>query len=194
MTEQVTTMLDRAIADKRLLNHPFYQAWSMGTLSKEKLALYAEEYGAFISLLPMGWATVGDTETVEEEKEHMELWERFAEALNTKVTRPKLAETKVLMQKGTDLFSKKITALGALYAFEVQQPETAASKLDGLKKFYDLGPKAEKYFEEHTHNQHESIKLEKMISSLAPADQNEAVHAAGIMSGLLWDALTGIYA
>jgi len=194
MSQEVRATLDNMITGKRLLSHPFYQAWSMGTLPKEKLKVYAEEYGAFISLLPMGWATVGDMETVEEEQEHMELWERFAEALDTKVTEPKLAETKTLMQKGKELFADKTTALGALYAFEVQQPETATSKLDGLKKFYDLDPKSEKYFEEHTRNHHESEKLAKWIAELSTEEQAKAAEATGIMSGLLYDALTGIYA
>ena len=32
-----------------LLKHPFYQAWSAGTLPVEALKVYASEYGAFIN-------------------------------------------------------------------------------------------------------------------------------------------------
>ena len=36
--------LDALIAKHNLLQHPFYQAWTAGTLSKQALALYAQQY------------------------------------------------------------------------------------------------------------------------------------------------------
>jgi len=36
--------IDAAIAEKNLLNHPFYQDWQAGKLSRESLQLYAAQY------------------------------------------------------------------------------------------------------------------------------------------------------
>ena len=44
--------LDAVVAKYDLLGHPFYQAWSAGTLPKEALASYAAEYGAFVQTVP----------------------------------------------------------------------------------------------------------------------------------------------
>ena len=37
--------LDRDVLARNLLEHPFYRAWSAGTLPAEALAAYAREYG-----------------------------------------------------------------------------------------------------------------------------------------------------
>jgi pyrroloquinoline quinone (PQQ) biosynthesis protein C len=36
--------LDAAIAERNLLNHPFYKDWQAGKLSRESLQLYAAQY------------------------------------------------------------------------------------------------------------------------------------------------------
>ena len=77
--------LDRDVLSKNLLEHPFYRAWSAGTLPAETLAAYAREYGAFVATLDRGWMTLSDAETAEEEREHARLWDAFAAALGTEV-------------------------------------------------------------------------------------------------------------
>ncbi|MBW8009682.1 MAG: hypothetical protein FVQ83_00385 [Chloroflexi bacterium] len=176
-----------------LLDHPFYQAWNDGSLPLEGLKTYAEEYGAFITAIPQGWETLNDLETVEEEKEHAELWKVFADGLETQVGSANLKQTKALVEEAGKLFAQPPTAMGALYAFEVQQPETAQSKLAGLREFYDLPEACEKYFIEHTNNQHEAQKLLNKIDTLDEISQFEAEKAALQMSKLLWDALSGIH-
>ncbi|MER3558451.1 MAG: pyrroloquinoline quinone biosynthesis protein PqqC, partial [Armatimonadota bacterium] len=52
---ELQTRLNEIVAKWNLLNHPFYQAWSAGTLPVESLRAYAQEYGAFIRELPLGW-------------------------------------------------------------------------------------------------------------------------------------------
>src|SRR3990172_11441771 len=86
--QRMTTQqqLDSILEKWDLLKHPFYQAWSAGTLPVDALKVYAAEYGAFINILANGWETLDDPETAQEEKEHAELWESFAEALETKVS------------------------------------------------------------------------------------------------------------
>ena len=186
-------VLDSKIANYNLLNHPFYQAWSAGELPVNALQCYAREYGAFISTLPKGWETLNDPETVEEETEHIDMWADFADGLNTEVSEAQIPQVKTLLETADELFSDGNTALGALYAFEAQQPATAKSKLAGLKDFYQLPDKVEPYFETHSHNEHEAEKLLARIGELSSNSQETVVHACEQMSSALWDALTGIH-
>ena len=185
--------LNARIENWKLLKHPFYQAWEAGELPLPALQSYAEEYGAFISLMPSGWETLDDAATVEEEQEHIELWQDFAQDIGTKIKDAKLPAIVTLAAKTEKLFADNVTAMGALYAFEVQQPETASSKLEGLREFYNVTEKAEKYFIEHSKNHHESEKLLSLIEALSDEDQTIALSACEEMSQSLWDALTDIY-
>ena len=185
--------LDSKIADYNLLNHPFYQAWSAGELPVEALQSYAREYGAFISTIPKGWETLSDTEIAEEETEHIDLWADFAAGLDTAVTEAHIPQVKALMETADELFSEPTTALGALYAFEAQQPATAQSKLEGLKAFYQLPESVEPYFLTHSHNEHEAEKLLEHIDALPSDSHTAVVQACERMSVALWGALTGIH-
>ena len=185
--------LDSKIADHNLLNHPFYQAWSAGELSLDTLRSYAREYGTFISTIPRGWEAVDDAEIAAEETEHIDLWADFATGLNTTVSEAQIPQVKSLVETANELFSERATALGALYAFEAQQPATAASKLAGLKAFYQLPETAEPYFETHAHNEHEAEILLEQIAKLPSESQALVVEACEQMSIALWNALTGIH-
>jgi len=44
--------LDALIEKHHLLKHPFYQAWTQGKLSKDSLALYAEQYYQHVRTFP----------------------------------------------------------------------------------------------------------------------------------------------
>lgn len=185
--------LDSKIADYNLLNHSFYQAWSAGELPVEALRAYAREYGAFISTIPAGWETLNDAEIAEEETEHIDLWADFAAGLDTTVTEAQIPQVKTLMDTAHELFSERTTALGALYAFEAQQPATSQSKLAGLKEFYQLPKSVEPYFEIHSHNEHETEKLLECINALPSDSHATVVQACEKMSTALWNALTGIH-
>ncbi len=187
------SVLDRIIESKNLLDNPFYRAWSAGELSLSALRTYAEEYGAFIALLPDGWLAQNDPENAQEEQEHLQLWGDFARALDTQVGGLTLPETRGLVATAKSLFTESPTAIGALYAFEVQQPSTAKTKLDGLKAFYKLPKPAYAYFVAHQQNEDEAEKLFDRMSELESREQALAVQACARMSSALWDALTAIY-
>lgn len=189
----IKQQLDAKIATYNLLEHPFYQAWSAGELPVASLQHYAREYGAFISTLPKGWETLNDAETAEEETEHIDMWADFAEGLDTAVSEAQIPQVKTLLQTADELFAEPAMALGALYAFEAQQPATAQSKLAGLKQFYQLPETVEPYFETHSHNEHEAEKLLAQIGALSSDAQATVVQACEQMSGALWHALTGIH-
>ncbi|MEX2161657.1 MAG: iron-containing redox enzyme family protein [Anaerolineales bacterium] len=185
--------LDRRIWPYTLLRHPFYQAWESGQLPVAALQDYAREYGAFISNLPAGWETLQDTETASEEREHIDLWAAFAAGLQTAIGEAQLPAVRRLVGDSRALFAKSHTALGALYAFEVQQPATAKTKLAGLRQHYSLPASVEPYFEVHSVNEHEAAKLLAAMAGLSSEHQSEALAACEQMSASLWDALTDIY-
>jgi pyrroloquinoline quinone (PQQ) biosynthesis protein C len=105
---------------------------------------------------------------------------------------PEIAQTVELAAAARELFASPASALGAMYAFEVQQPETAKSKLQGLKVWYQVPADAEKYFEAHSANWHESEKLLNQINALSAEEQKQALAACARMSEALWNGLTGI--
>ena len=185
--------LDKTIKNWNLLNHPFYLAWSAGQLPQDALRTYAHEYGAFIALVPDGWQTLNELEIAQEEKQHLELWEDFAQGLGTHVGEAHLPQVKNLVGTARTLWECPVTALGALYAFEAQQPATSQSKLEGLRAFYQLPNEVEPYFEIHSHNEHESEKLLGLMQQLSPEEQTSALQACEKMCDALWSALSGIY-
>ena len=88
--------IDRQIAAKHLLTHPFYLAWTRGELSRAALADYARQYyhhvAAFPTYLSAVHARCDDQPTrkqlldnlIDEEAgspNHPELWLQFAEGL-----------------------------------------------------------------------------------------------------------------
>jgi pyrroloquinoline-quinone synthase len=183
-----------AIAKYDLLQHPFYRAWSAGTLPEAALATYAREYGAFIAILDEGWLSLGEHESAAVERKHVELWNDFARGLGTKVAAPTTPAVRALVDEARKSFASPASAAGALYAFEAQQPATAKSKLEGLDTHYaTLSSDVRPYFEAHAGESGEDVMLETKIASMSAADQTEALAACTRMSKALWDALTDIH-
>jgi len=189
----IKTQLDRILETWDLLKHPFYQAWRAGDLPVEALRLYAREYGGFINILPQGWETLFDTSTAQEEREHAALWADFTAAIGGVGGEPSLVETEKLARDAAQLFATPVSALGALYAFEAQQPATAKSKLEGLRSHYQVPKAAARYFELHSANWEESTKILVQIEGLPLALQEKVLLACKQMAESLWAALTGIY-
>src|SRR5205085_11272880 len=106
-----------------------------------------------------------------EEREHASLWTDFAGGLNA--PRPagrRLPEIEELVSLALVLFSSRPQALGALYAFEQQQPATAQSKLDGLRRHYSLPASAEVYFDVHKSDEEEPQWLAEQLETLSSQD------------------------
>lgn len=190
----VTKSLEASTTRWNLLEHPFYQAWNAGTLPQDDLKTYAQEYGVFIKAISEGWRTLGDEEHADEELEHAELWRKFARTLDTDVTGenevPSMAH---LVSRSQALFGEKSTAIGALFAFEAQQPRTSATKLVGLRQHFDLGPDAEEYFTTHADDYHEAEDLQEAWAALDENGKARASAACEEMCRCLWDALSGVY-
>jgi len=175
-----------------LLQHPFYLAWNEGKLTKEQMAVYAAEYGSFIQLISEGWQAAGEQAIAKEEEEHYLLWKNFAGSLETKNMGSTISQVNELVNSVGNSFGSYASALGALYAFEAQQPATASSKLEGLRKHYGSWHADETYFTIHQADFEEPALLEEKINSLSKEDKLVAALACEETCSLLWNALTGI--
>ena len=188
-----------------VLEHPFYQRWSAGELSRDELAYYAGEYRHAVVALADALEGAADgaepaikaqlTEHAAEEKGHVDLWDDFARALDADVDRAPRAETErcvAAWTAGTDT----LEGLVAAYTIESGQPEIAKTKLDGLLEryaFVDEGPATE-YFALHSDRDHEHAAQSRELieQRLGGADGDRLLAVAeGVLKGN-WELLDGV--
>jgi pyrroloquinoline-quinone synthase len=186
--------LDAIVRQFDLNEHPFYQEWRAGTLPIGRLAEYADEWAPFIAAVDRGWERIGYPEYAAEEREHDVLWTRFRGALGatSEMSRP---QSRTLLAVGENAFASAPEALGALYSFEVQQPKTASSKLDGLREHYagTVDAEAQQYFVEHAVETDEPAMLAARIEALSDGEFARAKTACALFSAAAWGALDGVY-
>jgi pyrroloquinoline-quinone synthase len=168
----------------------------MGSLPVDALKAYASEYGAFIATISQGWQAASEEEIARVEQGHSCVWEQtFAASLNTSVAAPQVKEVADLVALAGEMFSEYATALGALYAFEAQQPFTAQSKLKGLGEHYtQLPERCADYFRMHAADYDEPALLSAKIDALTLDERQRALDACERMSRALYQALSGIHA
>jgi pyrroloquinoline-quinone synthase len=194
--------LDVIVARYDLNEHPFYQAWRAGTLRPATLGVYASEYAPFIGAVEQGWRTLGDGEHAAEERGHAALWERFRDALGASGAGScdevgpgaSPSTTRALADAARRAFAEPVSAVGALYAFEAQQPSTARSKLDGLREHYALPEAATAYFREHADDYGERDRLRHEYDALSADGAARARLSCEEMCRAMWAALDGILA
>lgn len=186
--------LNRIVEMFDLNSHPFYTAWSNGTLPVEKLQRYAAEYAEFIGIIPDGWSQVGESDHAEEERFHHTLWNRFTESLKV-CNEPPLTQTKTLVSTARNLFSSHPESIGALYAFESQQPQTARAKLDGLEVHYHnlVDDSSREYFNVHADNTSEVEFLAEELNHLDEEGYDRGRTACAMMCTAMWHALDGYW-
>ncbi|MDQ2941860.1 MAG: hypothetical protein M3R05_06700, partial [Chloroflexota bacterium] len=186
--------LDAIVRRFDLNQHPFYTEWRAGTLPIERIAEYADEWAPFIAVVDRGWDQIGHPEYAAEEREHDRLWTRFRDALGatSEMSRP---QSRTLLAVGEQAFASVPESLGALYSFEVQQPATASSKLDGLREHYagTVDTDAQQYFVEHAVETDEPAMLAERIEGLSDGEFARARTACAIFSAAAWGALDGVY-
>lgn len=197
-----------------LLKHPFYASWNAGTLTRETLQTYAKEYYHHVAAFPRYVSSIhsscDDIKTrqvllgnlIEEEQgdeNHPELWRRFAEGLGVKQAeldnRADLKETNELVDGYYDLVKSDFaTGLGALYAYERQTPEVSKSKIDGLKKHYNLtDDRSLQFFNVHIKaDEWHSEECANLIEALDEDGKQKAKEGAIAGAKLLWNFLSGM--
>jgi pyrroloquinoline-quinone synthase len=167
---QLLEKIDAAIAEKNLLKHPFYRDWQAGRLSRESLQLYAAQYYRHVEAFPKHLRVLAARadeslkpvvlENLAEEENpagpHPQLWRDFAAALDVSeediTSSPSLPGTQNVVHTFRDICANRSLpeAIAALYAYEAQVPEIAATKIDGLNRFYGVtSEKGTAYFSVH---------------------------------------------
>jgi pyrroloquinoline-quinone synthase len=150
----VVARIEAAASRWNVLDHPFYQRWSAGELTRTELAEYAAQYRHAVVALADAAAAAGDPEHAQEEREHVALWDDFAAGCGS-VAAEANAETLECASAWT-AGDDRLERLAVLYAIESAQPAIAQTKLVGLLGHYGFeeGPATE-YFSLHAERDHE---------------------------------------
>jgi pyrroloquinoline-quinone synthase len=199
-----------------LLNHPFYQAWTSGRLTRPEIGYYGWQYlhhvAAFPTYLTALHCRLPEGETrravlanaAEEEahdRPHSDLWRQFVgeiEPVKPERADAVLPEVKTLIETYSDLarHGSASAALGAFYAYESQVPLIAEEKLAGLRSFYGAGEVACEYFALHVtadlHHAHVWRRLIDHSIQENAACAGEALEGVSRGAQALWHALDGI--
>jgi len=149
----VIAAIDAARERWNVLEHPFYQRWERGELTREELARYAGEYRHAVVALARAARTA--RLHAQEEASHIGLWDDFASELDGEKHEP-LPETRCCASAWAAA-DDELGAAAILYAIESGQPEISATKLRGLVTHYgfDAESPATAYFELHAERDHE---------------------------------------
>ena len=212
---QLLERIDAAIADKNLLKHPFYQDWQAGKLSRQSLQLYAAQYYQHVEAFPKHLRVLAERadeslkpvvlENLAEEENpaqpHPQLWRDFAAALGVSAeditTSPSLPGTQNVVHTFREICANRSVAeaVAALYAYESQVPEIAATKIDGLNRFYGISDgKGTAYFSVHEEadKAHRSA-WRNWLAENAVGNEEQILATANDALNALWGALDAVH-
>jgi pyrroloquinoline-quinone synthase len=152
--ERLRAELDRALAGRHLLSHPFYLRWEAGELGTDELRAYAGQYRHFEAALPQILCRILDQVETPRARDllqrqlmdetggavsHLELFDGFAEALGVRATvPPSQAMADLLGVYETQVAIGAAAGLAAVAAYEIQASGVAKAKLEGLRAHYGL--------------------------------------------------------
>jgi pyrroloquinoline-quinone synthase len=214
-----SALIDSKVAERAMLSHPFYRAWTEGRLPLETLQSYARQYFHHVEAFPRAVSAVhsacpdrdgrrmlaenlAEEEGVEAGKQdHASLWMMFACGLGESeqsVRGQQLnPETEALIDAFRRLSRKSYASgLGALYAYESQFPAVAAAKIEGLIDRYGIADEETlRFFRVHeaADVEHSSI-CRALLDRLPDGEREEAVAAGEELAGALWNFLSGVEA
>jgi pyrroloquinoline-quinone synthase len=215
-TASALDRIDERIADRSLLLHPFYQAWTRGELPIPALRDYARQYYHHVAAFPTYLSALhSHTEDQQVRRQvlanlmdeeagspnHPELWLNFAEA--TGLSRDDASndelwpETENLIRTFRRICRDGSVAQGlaALYAYESQIPSVAESKIKGLESFYGINtPSGLEYFRVHIEadREHSRVERELLASALDVSSLEEVTKAVDDALASLWNLLSAV--
>jgi pyrroloquinoline-quinone synthase len=214
--ESVLRRIDARIAERSILAHPFYQAWTAGTLTRGDLAVYARVYYPHVAAFPShlraaaAGATLGEVRAEieanlrEEEgvpRPHAELWQDFAAGMGADRAALEQAPATPAAARTVDTFARlcgnsSTAALCALYAYESQQPEVSVRKQAGLREHYGIDDERTlAYFGVHAEAdlRHRAGERRAIAACLAADDSaEEALAATEQALDAYWQLLDGV--
>lgn len=170
MAANLESRIRTVLEQRSLLAHPFYKAWTEGTLEMERLQEYARQYFHFELAFPRYLSAIHTrTESArvrqllldnlwdEEhgERNHPALWLEFAKALGVPadevVNSSPNRETAALIEHFGRMSREAPVgeALATLFAYEGQVPAIAWQKIKGLSDNYGFTPEQFEFFSVH---------------------------------------------
>src|SRR3954468_14059595 len=201
-TLTTSSLIDSKVAERAMLSHPFYQAWTEGRLPLDTLRDYARQYFHHVDVFPRAVSAahslcpdrdgrrmlaenLAEEEGIEAGKQdHASLWLMFAAGLgeSEEAVRGQAlnAETQALIDTFRRLSNRSYASgLGALYAYESQFPGVASAKIDGLVDRYGISKEETlRFFRVHESADVEhSAVCRALLDKLPQADRDEAVAA-----------------
>jgi pyrroloquinoline-quinone synthase len=199
------TRLEAARSRWNVLEHPFYQRWSAGELTREELAAYAAEYRHAVVALAdaaegaaaqAGPELAGDLAVhAAEERSHVALWDGFAGAVGAPRDVEPTAETRECAAAWAGEGRGLLESLVAMYAIESGQPAISETKLAGLREHYGHadGP-ATAYFALHAELDVEHAAAERALIEprLQGADETALLTEAERVLEANWRLLDGV--
>jgi pyrroloquinoline-quinone synthase len=214
-----SSRIDSKVAERAMLKHPFYRAWTEGRLPIDTLRDYARQYFHHVEAFPRAVSAVHSAcpdrdgrrmlaENLAEEEgleagkqDHASLWLMFACGLGEEEAavraQPLNPETQALIDTFRKLSRQSYAAgIGALYAYESQFPGVASAKIEGLIGHYGISDEETLRF----FRVHESADIEHsavcrgLLDRLAEDEKAEAIAAGEELAGALWNFLSGVEA
>jgi len=169
---------DRAAAicsELDVLEHPFYQRWSRGELSRRELAAYAGQYRHAVVALAQATSQAGNRAHAQEEHDHIELWDQFVAAVGGDPRTPATDGTMACVRAWADEHRDRPATLAVLYAIESSQPAISETKRAGLLKHYGASPNSDatRYFDVHAEldGDHAAEDRQELSKLLEPGDE-----------------------
>lgn len=191
-----------------VLDHPFYQRWSRGELTREELGAYAGQYRHAVAAVAEGarrTAACAPGELrptleahADEEASHVALWDGFARALgahDAAADSPTAQTAACAAAWAGDDDRGLLASLVALYAIESGQPAISATKAAGLRAHYGLdGGEATAYFDLHAQLDVEHAAAERALIEprLDGADLDALLAEAERVLEANWRLLDGV--
>jgi pyrroloquinoline-quinone synthase len=211
--------IDSKVAERAMLSHPFYQAWTEGRLPIATLADYSRQYFHHVDAFPRAVSAVHSAcpdrdgrkmlaENLAEEEglgegkqDHATLWLMFAAGLGADEAAVRAVDINPETQALIDTFRKLsgqsyAAGLGALYAYESQFPGVATAKIEGLIDRYGITDEETlRFFRVHQQADVEhSAVCRALLDRLTGAERDEAIAAGEELAGALWNFLSGVEA
>jgi pyrroloquinoline-quinone synthase len=213
----VSTAIDAKVAERAMLSHPFYRAWTEGRLPLDTLRAYARQYFHHVEAFPRAVSAVHSAcpdrdgrrmlaENLAEEEglqagkqDHAALWLMFACGLGESEKGVRCQslnpETEALIDTFRTLSRRSYASgLGALYAYESQFPGVASAKIEGLADRYGIADEETlRFFRVHESADAEhSAVCRALLDRLPQAERAEAIGAGEELAGALWNFLSGV--
>ena len=202
MSSSIWDRIEESRSRWNVLEHPFYQRWTEGELSRVELARYSGQYRhAVEAIAAMSSAAAAEApdrdelrDHAAEEAEHVALWDGFVDAVGGSASAGPTPETEECIRVWTSP-DGLLATLTRLYAIESGQPAISRVKRQGLVDSYGVpdGPGTE-YFRVHEgRDSDHAAEVRELISDrVGPADEDALVEAAESAFRANWRLLDGV--